>query len=87
MIAKQTFQVMLTKKFSLRERLRVLFGQTLLQYAYVEVTAKYIAKRKEVEIENEVKGVQAFYGIPVKQRIQQLPDELPNKQLSATAQS
>lgn len=66
MIGKDTLQVTLTKTFTLKERVRVLFGHTLIQHAFVEITAKYIAKSKEVVIEKEMKGTQAFFGRPVK---------------------
>lgn len=72
MIAKDTLQVTLTKNFSLKERFRVLFGQQLIQHAFVEIRARYIAKSKEVQIEKEMLGVQAFFGTPNKQK--QIPD-------------
>lgn len=76
MIGKDTLQVTLTKTFTLKERMRVLFGYGLLQHAFVEITATYKAKTKEVVIKNEMKRIEAFFGRPIKSK-KALPELAP----------
>lgn len=68
MIAKETLKLTMTKSFSLKERFRVLFGYSLMMNGFVEVSAKYIAKSKEVLLTSEMKGTESFFGRIVPQK-------------------
>lgn len=67
MIGREVVAVTVIKPFSLRERFRVMFGRQLILEAHVEITATYVAKRREVKIQSTMKEVKAFYGIQTSQ--------------------
>lgn len=72
MIGKKLIQTDFIKPFSMRERIHILFGKQLKVVIFTEITAKAIMWRKEVEIESEHKGFQAFLGKPIAERHAQM---------------
>lgn len=65
MIGKETLKVSVTQQFTLKERIRILFGWCVLMSATVEITAKANVRRKEIEFVQGAVRHQTLLGRPV----------------------